>query len=52
VKQSDVGTIFELHTPRLTNPLIKGLEALGLKVIVNELEVDHFRIVTVKTAEI
>jgi len=52
VKQANIGTIFELHTPRLPKPLIKGLEDFGLNVTVDELEADHFRIVTVKTEEI
>lgn len=52
VKQSDVGTTFEIHTPRLPKPLIKGLEDLGLNVNVEELEADHFRITTTKTEEI
>jgi hypothetical protein len=52
VKQSSIGIIFEIHTPRLPKPLINGLENMGLKVIVDELENDHFRIVTVKTSDI
>jgi len=48
VKQSNIGTIFELHTPRLPKPLIRGLEDLGLEVTVDELDVGHFRIITVK----
>jgi len=48
VKQSNIGTIFELHTPRLPKPLIKGLEDLGLEVTVDELAADHFRINTIK----
>lgn len=48
VKQSPIGITFELHTPRLPKPLIKGLENLGLHVIVDEIEKVHFRIITVK----
>ena len=52
VKKSDVGTIFEIHTPRVPKPLIKGLEDMGLNVIVDELEPDHIRVVTVKVGEL
>lgn len=52
VRDADVGTIFEIHTPKLTNPLIKGLEDMGFNVIVDELESTHFRIVTVKLNEL
>lgn len=52
VKESEVGTIFEIHTPRVPKPLIKGLEDMGLNVIVDELEPDHIRVVTVKVNEL
>lgn len=52
VKKADVGTTFEIHTPRVPKPLIKGLEDLGLNVTLDEIEADHIRIFTVKNAEI
>lgn len=52
VKKADVGTTFEIHTPRVPKPLIKGLEDLGLPVIVDEIEASHIRVITVKNNEI
>lgn len=52
VKKADVGTIFEIHTPRIPKPLIKGLEDLGLHVIVDKIDTDHIRVVTVKNNEL
>lgn len=48
ITNAEVGTILELHTPRYPKPLVKGLEDLGLKVIVDEIEPDHVRVITVK----
>lgn len=52
VKKAEVGTIFEIHTPRIPKPLIKGLEDLGLHVIVDKIDTDHIRVVTVKNNEL
>lgn len=52
VKKAEVGTIFEIHTPRIPKPLIKGLEDFGLHVIVDKIDTDHIRVVTVKNNEL
>lgn len=51
VKTVPVGTIIEIHIPHYGQPLIGGLEALGMNVIVNEIEPGHFRLMTVKLNE-
>ena len=51
VKSAPVGTIFEIHLPHRAEPLIAGLEAFGINVIVNELEPRHFRLMAVKLDE-
>lgn len=51
VKASPVGTIFEIHLPHRGEPLIGGLESLGMNVIANELEPGHFRLMAVKLNE-
>ncbi|HJV17405.1 MAG TPA: amino acid decarboxylase [Bacillales bacterium] len=48
VKTAPVGMIFEIHLPHRGEPLIAGLESLGMNVIVNELEPMHFRLMAVK----
>lgn len=48
VKEAQVGTVIEIHMPKRGQPLINGLENFGMNVVVDELEVDHFRIVAVK----
>lgn len=52
VKQAPVGTIFEIHMPHKGEPLIAGLSNFGMNVIANEIEPGHFRLMTVKLAEI
>ncbi|WP_234028465.1 amino acid decarboxylase [Lentibacillus sp. Marseille-P4043] len=52
VKQAPVGTIFEIHLPHQAPPLIGGLERFGLNVVVDQPELGHFRMVTVKLDEI
>lgn len=52
ITNAEIGTILEIHTPRYPKPLVKGLEELGLRVIVDELEDDHVRVMTVKLNEI
>lgn len=51
VKTVPVGTIIEIHIPHYGQPLIGGLEALGMNVIVNEIEPGHFRLMAVKLNE-
>lgn len=52
VRTAPVGTIIEIHIPHYGQPLIAGLEAMGMNVIVNELERGHFRLMTVKLNEV
>lgn len=52
MKQAPVGTVALIHTPRRPNPLIKGLEQLGMKVTVDEVEPGNFRVTTEKLNEI
>lgn len=51
VKKSDGGITFEIHTPRVPGPLIKGLEDMGLDVDVEEVASDHVIVTTIKTEE-
>ncbi|MGG3467070.1 amino acid decarboxylase [Neobacillus pocheonensis] len=51
VKTAPVGTIFEIHLPFRAEPLIGNLQSLGMNVIVNELELMHFRLMAVKLDE-
>ncbi|HET7627168.1 MAG TPA: amino acid decarboxylase [Bacillales bacterium] len=48
VKEAPVGTLLEIHVPHRAQPLVSGLSALGLNVIVKELSMDHFLLRTVK----
>ncbi len=48
VKTVPIGTIIEIHIPHYGQPLIAGLESLGMNVVVNEIEPGHFRLMTVK----
>lgn len=48
IKAAPVGTIFEIHLPHRGEPLIANLQALGMNVVVNELEPMHFRLMAVK----
>ena len=52
VKQAPVGTVIEIHMPKRGQPLINGLEDFGMNVVVDELNVDHFRMIAVKLQEI
>lgn len=52
ITDAEIDTILEIHTPRYPKPLVKGLEDLGLRVVVDELSPDHVRVVTVKLNEI
>jgi hypothetical protein len=48
VKEAPVGTVFEIHLPHRAEPLLSALEGMGLNVIVNQLEENHYRMMTVK----
>ncbi|SHG93748.1 amino acid decarboxylase [Ornithinibacillus halophilus] len=52
VKEAPVGTIFEIHLPRRGQPIITGLESFGMNVIVDDMGPGHFRLTSVKLAEI
>jgi hypothetical protein len=51
VKSAPIGTVFEIHLPHRGEPLIAGFQAIGMNVIVNELEPGHFRLMAVKLEE-
>lgn len=48
VKNTPAGTIIEIHVPHQPQPLIGGLEGMGMNVITDQLDIGHFRLVTVK----
>ena len=48
VKEAKRGTVIEIHLPHRAQPLISGLESLGINAVVNELAPDHFRLMCVK----
>jgi len=48
VKSSSEETIFEIHVPRPAKPLRDGLKDMGLKVTLDELGAEHFRITAEK----
>ena len=52
VKAAPVGTVFEIHVPRRPIPLIKGLEDLGMKVVIDTIAEGHVRVVTAKLTEV
>lgn len=52
VKDAPVGTVFEIHLPHQAQPLVGGLERLGLNVVTDQLEQGHFRMVAVKLNEL
>lgn len=47
-READSGTVIEVHLPFRAEPLIAGLESLGLNVVGNELAPNHYRLMTVK----
>lgn len=51
IKAAPVGTVFEIHIPHRGEPLVAGLQAIGLNVIVKEIEHGHFQLTTVKLRE-
>lgn len=48
IKQSPDGMVFEIHLPKRGQPLVEGLEDMGLKAVVDEVEEGHYRIITAK----
>ncbi len=48
VREAKPGTIIEIHAPHYPRPLVVGMEAMGYNVVVNELDKEHFRLMTVK----
>lgn len=48
VREAKPGTVFDIHVPHRTQPLIQELEALGLNVLVKELDMRHFRLMVAK----
>ena len=52
IKEAPVGTFLEVHVPHKAQPLVAGLESMGLNVVTKELAMDHFLIRTIKLSEI
>jgi uncharacterized protein (DUF2249 family) len=48
VREARTGSVIEIHVPHRTQPLIKAIEDMGLKVAVTEVEPGDFRILTAK----
>lgn len=48
VQEAKGGTVIEIHAPHRVQPLVNGLEAIGVRAIINELAPDHFRLMCVK----
>jgi hypothetical protein len=48
IKVSEIGTIIEVHLPLPGQPLVAALEQLGLNVVVNEIEPEHYRLLILK----
>ncbi|NRD78076.1 amino acid decarboxylase [Bacillus sp. BRMEA1] len=51
IKSASIGSIIEIHLPHRAEPLVANLQALGLNVLVTELEPMHFRLMAVKLDE-
>lgn len=51
IKQAPNGMVFEIHLPKRGKPLVAGIEDMGLKAMVEEVEEGHFRITTAKVYE-
>jgi len=47
VKNAERGTVVEIHLPHPAPPLVAGLESIGVNVIINEIEADHYRLMCV-----
>ncbi|HEX7057302.1 MAG TPA: amino acid decarboxylase [Bacilli bacterium] len=48
VKEAKKGTIIEVHLPHRAQPLVKGLEEIGINAVLNELSPNHYRLMCVK----
>ncbi len=48
IEEAPIGTIIDIHVPHRTQPLIASVEAMGLHVVVEELDMRHFRLRTLK----
>jgi hypothetical protein len=48
VKETNVGTVIEIHVTHPARPLISSLESIGLPAILNQLGPEHYRIMCVK----
>lgn len=48
IKEAEIGTIIEVHLPLPGQPLVAALEQLGLNVVVNEIEPEHYRLLILK----
>ncbi|MCF8564340.1 amino acid decarboxylase [Alicyclobacillus tolerans] len=48
VQEASANTVFEIHVPHYTKPLVENLESMGLRVVVKQLEPRHFVLLTVK----
>lgn len=48
VKESEVGTVIELHLPHRADPLVHALSSIGVPAIMNELGPDHYRLMCIK----
>lgn len=48
VREAETGTVFDIHVPHRTQPLVQELEALGFNVLVKEMDMRHFRLLVAK----
>ncbi len=48
VKAAEEGTVIEVHVPHAAQPLVNGLESIGVPAILNMLAAGHYRILCVK----
>jgi hypothetical protein len=48
IKEAELGTLIEIHLPLPGQPLVAAVEQLGLNVVVNEIEPEHYRLLILK----
>ncbi|MBP1932354.1 amino acid decarboxylase [Ammoniphilus resinae] len=48
VQMAPVGTVFEVHLPHPAPPLVASFESMGMTCIMNQLNHDHYRLISVK----
>ncbi|MCC2685229.1 MAG: amino acid decarboxylase [Paenibacillaceae bacterium] len=48
VRQAAAGTIIEIHMPHKAQPIVAGLQSMGINAIVSELGPQHYRIMCIK----